>query len=56
MTIPMWMLLGFATWTLLLLIATVGVFGRGPGDSVVRLDPDKSSARPVESTADFGQS
>ncbi|WP_085715242.1 MAPEG family protein [Pseudomonas sp. B28(2017)] len=26
MTIPMWMLLGFATWTLLLLIATVGVY------------------------------
>ncbi|MBB6096247.1 putative MAPEG superfamily protein [Povalibacter uvarum] len=26
MTIPMWALLGFATWTLLLLIATVGVY------------------------------
>src|SRR5262245_51816791 len=26
MTIPMWTLLGFATWTLLLLIATVGVY------------------------------
>ena len=26
MTIPMWMLLGFSTWTLLLLIATVGVY------------------------------
>ena len=26
MTIPMWMLLGFATWTLVLLIATVGVY------------------------------
>ncbi|WP_137806416.1 MAPEG family protein [Pseudomonas sp. G(2018)] len=26
MTIPMWMLLGFATWTLLLLVATVGVY------------------------------
>ena len=26
MTIPMWMLLGFATWTLLLLMATVGVY------------------------------
>ena len=26
MTIPMWMLLGFATWTLMLLIATVGVY------------------------------
>ncbi len=26
MTIPMWMLLGFATWTLALLIATVGVY------------------------------
>jgi uncharacterized MAPEG superfamily protein len=26
MTIPMWMLLGFATWTLTLLIATVGVY------------------------------
>ena len=26
MTVPMWMLLGFATWTLLLLIATVGVY------------------------------
>jgi uncharacterized MAPEG superfamily protein len=26
MTIPMWMLLGFATWTLILLIATVGVY------------------------------
>ena len=26
MTIPMWMLLGFATWTLLLLIAIVGVY------------------------------
>ena len=24
MTIPMWMLLGFATWTVLLLMATVG--------------------------------
>jgi uncharacterized MAPEG superfamily protein len=26
MTIPMWMLLGFATWTLFLLMATVGVY------------------------------
>lgn len=26
MTIPMWSLLGFATWTLLLLMATVGVY------------------------------
>jgi len=26
MTIPMWMLLGFAAWTLLLLIAIVGVY------------------------------
>jgi uncharacterized MAPEG superfamily protein len=26
MTIPIWMLLGFATWTLLLLMATVGVY------------------------------
>jgi uncharacterized MAPEG superfamily protein len=26
MTIPMWMLLGFATWTLMLLMATVGVY------------------------------
>lgn len=26
MTIAMWMLLGFATWTLLLLMATVGVY------------------------------
>ncbi|WP_207265902.1 MAPEG family protein [Pseudomonas sp. GW101-3H06] len=26
MTIPMWMLLGFAAWTLLLLVATVGVY------------------------------
>ena len=26
MTQPLWMLLGFATWTLLLLIATVGVY------------------------------
>jgi len=26
MTIPMWMLLGFATWTVLLLAATVGVY------------------------------
>jgi uncharacterized MAPEG superfamily protein len=26
MTIPMWMLLGFSTWTLLLLMATVGVY------------------------------
>jgi uncharacterized MAPEG superfamily protein len=26
MTIPMWTLLGFATWTLLLLMATVGVY------------------------------
>ena len=26
MTIPMWTLLGFATWTLTLLIATVGVY------------------------------
>jgi uncharacterized MAPEG superfamily protein len=26
MTIPQWMLLGFATWTLLLLMATVGVY------------------------------
>ncbi len=25
-TVPMWTLLGFATWTLLLLIATVGVY------------------------------
>jgi uncharacterized MAPEG superfamily protein len=25
-TIPVWMLLGFATWTVLLLIATVGVY------------------------------
>lgn len=26
MTVPMWTLLGFATWTLLLLMATVGVY------------------------------
>lgn len=26
MTLPVWMLLGFATWTLLLLVATVGVY------------------------------
>ena len=26
MTVPVWMLLGFATWTLLLLMATVGVY------------------------------
>ena len=26
MTVPVWMLLGFATWTLLLLITTVGVY------------------------------
>ena len=26
MTMPLWMLLGFATWTLLLLIGTVGVY------------------------------
>jgi uncharacterized MAPEG superfamily protein len=26
MTVPMWMLLGFATWTLILLIAFVGVY------------------------------
>lgn len=26
MTIPMWMLLGFAAWTLILLMATVGVY------------------------------
>jgi hypothetical protein len=26
MTIPMWTLLGFAAWTLTLLIATVGVY------------------------------
>jgi len=26
MTIPMWMLLGFTTWTLFLLMATVGVY------------------------------
>lgn len=26
MTIPLWMLLGFALWTLLLLLATVGVY------------------------------
>lgn len=26
MTIPMWALLGFATWTLVLLLATVGVY------------------------------
>jgi len=26
MTIPMWMLLGFAAWTVLLLMATVGVY------------------------------
>lgn len=26
MTIPMWMLLGFATWTVLLLITTVGTY------------------------------
>jgi uncharacterized MAPEG superfamily protein len=26
MTIPMWMLLGFATWTLILLMAIVGVY------------------------------
>lgn len=29
MTIPLWMLLGFATWTLLLLMATVGVYRWG---------------------------
>ncbi len=26
MTVPVWMLLGFATWTVLLLLATVGVY------------------------------
>jgi uncharacterized MAPEG superfamily protein len=26
MTVPVWMLLGFATWTLVLLLATVGVY------------------------------
>lgn len=26
MTVPVWMLLGFATWTLLLLFATVGIY------------------------------
>ncbi len=26
MTVPVWMLLGFATWTILLLLATVGVY------------------------------
>jgi len=26
MTIPIWMLLGFATWTVLLLMATVGIY------------------------------
>lgn len=26
MTIPMWMLLGFAAWTLLLLVSTIGVY------------------------------
>jgi len=26
MTVPVWMLLGFATWTLLLLLVTVGVY------------------------------
>src|SRR5215469_9559812 len=26
MTVPMWMLLGFATWTVLLLVTTVGVY------------------------------
>ena len=26
MTVPMWMLLGFATWTVLLLLSTVGVY------------------------------
>jgi uncharacterized MAPEG superfamily protein len=29
MTIPQWALLGFATWTLLLLVATVGVYRWG---------------------------
>ena len=29
MTIPQWTLLGFATWTLLLLVATVGVYRWG---------------------------
>lgn len=29
MTVPMWMLLGFATWTLLLLMGTVGVYRWG---------------------------
>ena len=29
MTIPMWTLLGFATWTLAILIATVGVYRWG---------------------------
>lgn len=26
MTLPLWMLLGFATWTVLLLLATVGIY------------------------------
>jgi hypothetical protein len=30
MTIPVWMLLGFAAWTLLLLLATVGVYPLEP--------------------------
>ena len=29
MTIPQWTLLGFATWTLALLMATVGVYRCG---------------------------
>lgn len=32
MTIPMWMLLGFAPWTLLLLMAIVGVYRWNYGD------------------------
>jgi uncharacterized MAPEG superfamily protein len=29
MTLPVWMLLGFATWTVLLLLATVGIYRWG---------------------------
>src|SRR5262245_26024364 len=45
MTLPVWMLVGFAAWTLLLLLATVGVYrwsriltGRAPISSF-RADP-----------------
>ena len=39
MTVPMWMLLGFAAWTVLLLLSTIGVYRWKPNSYRTSSDP-----------------